>query len=324
MATTTKKSTTRKKPTSSKISSAKTTKKATSNKVVKAPITSKTKIELASVSSAKKDTSVKLPKTPLTKMQKLFKWNITLAGIHALQAVAIILLSKPGLGVQPVTTSYLTLDTLASTSEKPVLVSATRFLFNVNLAWFIAAFFIMSALAHLIIATRYRKTYEANLTKGMNKARWIEYSLSASTMMVAIGFLAGIFDLGTIIAMFALTAVMNLCGLIMEVSNQGKEKPNWLSYIVGCIAGIVPWIVFAIYIYGSRQFSEGGGPPSFVYWILLSIFLIFNSFAYVMYKQYTKKGKWADYLYGEKVYMILSLVAKTLLAWQVFSGALRP
>ncbi|NBU33355.1 hypothetical protein EB118_01175 [bacterium] len=257
-------------------------------------------------------------------MEKLFRWNIILAALHAVQAVAIIVLSKPDLGVQTVTTSFLSLDTLASTAEKPVLVSATRSLFDVNLSCFVAAFFIICSLAHLFIATRYRKTYEANLQKGINKVRWYEYSLSASTMMVAIALLAGIFDIGTLVLMFVLTAVMNLCGLIMEVTNQGKEKINWTSYIVGCIAGIAPWIVYVFYIVGSSRFGDGGGPPTFVYYILFSIFLLFNSFAINMYLQYRKKGKWADYLYGERVYMILSLVAKSLLAWQVFAGALRP
>lgn len=37
--------------------------------------------------------------------------------------------------------------------------------------------------------------------------------------------------------------------------------------------------------------------------------------------QYKKVGP--CYLYGEFVYIILSLVAKTLLAWQVFAGTLR-
>jgi len=43
-----------------------------------------------------------------------------------------------------------------------------------------------------------------------------------------------------------------------------------------------------------------------------------------MFLQYKKIGKWKDYLYGEKVYIILSLVAKSALAWQVFAGTLRP
>jgi hypothetical protein len=49
---------------------------------------------------------------------------------------------------------------------------------------------------------------------------------------------------------------------------------------------------------------------------------LFNCFAIVQWLQYRAKGKWADYLYGERRYIVLSFVAKSLLAWQVFAGAL--
>jgi hypothetical protein len=42
-----------------------------------------------------------------------------------------------------------------------------------------------------------------------------------------------------------------------------------------------------------------------------------------MIVQYKKVGKWKDYLYGEYVYITLSLIAKALLAWQVWGGTLR-
>lgn len=318
MATTTKKSSSTKKTKTTKPAAVKSTKKTTSKKVTTRP--SKVATKPAQV----KKQAVAKTKAPLTKIQKLFRFNVVMAALHALQAGLVLWLAKPDMGIQTITTNYLTIDTLASTSEKPVLVAATRSIFDVNLAWLVAGFFILSALAHLSIATWYRKRYESDLAKGINKARWIEYSLSASTMMVAIALLAGVFDLGALVMMFALTAVMNLCGLVMELVNQGRNKFDWSSYIVGCIAGIAPWIVYTFYIVGSSKYGEGGGPPTFVYFILVSIFLFFNSFAINMLLQYRKKGKWADYLYGEKVYMILSLVAKSALAWQVFAGTLRP
>ena len=33
-------------------------------------------------------------------------------------------------------------------------------------------------------------------------------------------------------------------------------------------------------------------------------------------------GRWTDYAYGEKTYLVLRLVAKSLLAWQIFGGSL--
>ena len=243
-----------------------------------------------------------------------------MAGLHFVQGVAVILLSKST--TFPVTTNYLTLDTLASKSGSPVLVSASRNIADVNLAYVVAAFFFMSAIAHLVIATIYRSTYQKDLKKGMNKARWFEYSISASTMMVGIALLSGIADVSSLLLIFGLIFIMNMMGLVMEVHNQATKKTSWLSFNIGCIAGILPWLALVIYTLGARNY--GSGVPGFVYWIYLSMFIFFSSFADNMFLQYKKVGKWSNYLYGEKVYMILSLVAKSLLAWQVFFGTLRP
>ena len=40
------------------------------------------------------------------------------------------------------------------------------------------------------------------------------------------------------------------------------------------------------------------------------------------YLQYRRVGPWRDYLFGERVYIALSLTAKSLLAWQVFANTL--
>jgi hypothetical protein len=248
-------------------------------------------------------------------LQGLRKFNIIMAGLHFIQGLAVWVLSKEF--SLPITGNYLRFN-----NDTQSLEPATRELFSLSLPMLIVGFFFLSALAHLIIATRYRKTYEANLRSGINKARWIEYSLSASTMMVAVSLLVGIYDLMMLLAIFALTAVMNLLGLVMEIHNQTTKQTNWLSFWIGCLAGIVPWIAIAFYMWLG---ADSGSPaPTFVYWIFVSIFLFFNCFAINMVLQYKKIGKWSDYLYGERSYIILSLVAKSLLAWQVFAGTLRP
>ena len=55
---------------------------------------------------------------------------------------------------------------------------------------------------------------------------------------------------------------------------------------------------------------------------MVSLFAFFNVFALNQWLQYRARGRWADYLVGERGYIILSLVAKSLLAWQVFGGTL--
>lgn len=255
-------------------------------------------------------------------LKRLHIWNKWLAAIHAVQGVAILLLST-GKTVA-VSTSFLSLNPVATeVTGRPVLAPAMHHVFDVNLAWLVAIFFFMSAAAHLFVATVYRKKYEADLKEGINRVRWFEYAFSASTMLLAIALLSGVYDLSSLVMIFSLGFIMNMTGLAMELYNKGKKQPNWLIYRIGCLAGAVPWIVFALYFWGANMYGTGN-IPTFVYWIYASLFVFFNCFAINMYLQYKKTGKWADYLYGERMYMILSLVAKTALAWQVFAGVLRP
>ncbi len=243
-----------------------------------------------------------------------------LAGLHAVQAVAVLVLAKAA--SFPISISFLTPNSLTA-GDSVQLVPASQVIFDVNLAWLVAAFFLASALAHISLATFCRRWYEKNLKSNLNPARWYEYAFSASIMMVAIAILAGVYDLASLLMIFALTAVMNGTGLIMEVWNGKSRKVNWLPFILGGKAGLVPWVVVAIYLWGSNVYGSGQ-IPSFVYWIFGSLLVFFNCFAVNMYLQYKKIGSWKDYLYGERAYMILSLVAKSALAWQVFFGALRP
>ena len=249
--------------------------------------------------------------------EKLRIWNMFMGFLHLVQGLLIILMTNNF--KLPITTSFLTLDQVTGK-----LWPETSTLVNLPFGIIVAVFLLISAVAHFIIASPGTfGWYVNNLKKGINYARWYEYTFSASLMIVLIGMLCGVYDLGSLIMAFALTGVMNLCGLIMEVHNQTTPKTNWTSYVVGCIAGIAPWIAIAIYFFGSLSKAEEG-VPGFVYVILPTLFVFFFCFAVNMALQYKKVGPWRDYLFGEKVYILLSLIAKSALAWQVFAGTLRP
>jgi len=247
--------------------------------------------------------------------QSLRNFNLSMGFLHLAQAIAVFALSKAF--SLPISGTYLSFNKAAQHLEP-----TTKFLFNLSLPALIIIFFLLSSAAHFIIATIYNEKYNKDLVVGINKARWIEYSLSASIMMVAISLLVGIYDLFSLIMIFALTTVMNLMGLVMEVHNQITKKTNWLSYWIGSGAGLIPWLAVAFYMWLGAD--NGSTAPTFVYWIFVSIFIFFSCFALNMVLQYKKIGPWKDYLYGERAYIILSLVAKSLLAWQVFAGTLRP
>ena len=266
--------------------------------------------------------AIKTRPKPVTKrsFSDLRNWNLSMAVLHAAQGIAILALSATR--SLAVTTNFLTTDPLLSQNGHPVLVAATHHLFDVNLAYIVAVLFFITAIAHVLIATTYRHRYEKNLKNGINRARWIEYGISGAIMMVAIGLLSGIYDFSSLMMIFALVLIMSLLGLVMEVHNQITTKTNWLSYSISCIAGIVPWLVLVIYLVGASVYGNGH-IPTFVYWIAASMLLLFTCFAVNLFLQYKKTGKWADYLYGERVYMVLSLIAKSALAWQIFAGTLR-
>ena len=294
----------------------KTASKARAAKATPKKVVSTTKPSEEAVVLAPKVTPTKTP------LGSLNKWNFWLAGLHAAQGIIVLLLSTTK--VFPIQTSYQTLDPIATQiTGKSVFDTATRHLFDINLAYLVAAFFFIAAITHLLLATAYRSRYEANLGRGTNKARWIETGLSTGTMLVAIGVLSGICDISTLLLIFVLSLIMGLAKLAMEIYNQGKPTINWLAYIIGAIAGIAPWFVLVFYLYAANVFGSSN-VAGYLYGIYASLFILSAGFAVNMYLQYKKVGKWKDPVYGERAYMILSLAAKTALAWQIFAGVLRP
>jgi hypothetical protein len=246
----------------------------------------------------------------------LRRFNLAMGFLHLIQGVLMIVLSNDT--TYPLTTAYLKFDT-----ETFTLNPNLRTVADLRFGPAVAAFLLISAVAHFSLSTFGYRWYVKNLKRGMNPARFIEYAFSSSLMIVLIGMLVGMYDVPSLILLFSLNAMMNLFGLLMEVHNQTTERTNWLSYVFGTIAGIVPWITIVMYLVGAAQ-SVDTSPPDFVYAIIASIFVFFNVFAVNMLLQYKKVGPWKNYLFGERMYIVLSLVAKTALAWQIFAGTLAP
>jgi Heliorhodopsin len=244
-------------------------------------------------------------------MTRLHRFNGGLAALHLAQGVAMLALASAF--SLPVTSAFLSMD-----DSGGKLVAVPDEITRLRIGPLVAAFLLLSATAHLVLATVGRRWYERRLAAGINPARWAEYALSSSLMIVVIAMLAGIYDIAALILIFAVNAAMILFGWMMELHNQRTDTTNWTAYWFGCAAGAVPWIAIAIYLLGAQD------PPAFVYAIFVSLFAFFNVFAVNMWLQYRAVGRWRDHLFGERVYMLLSLFAKSALAWQVYAGTLQP
>ena len=216
----------------------------------------------------------------------------------------------------PVTATYMAGPPGTIYSE-PIVV------FETPLALMVALFLGLSALAHFIVASpQFFGRYGKGLEDKHNYFRWVEYSISSSVMIVLIAQITGIADITALVAIFGVNASMILFGWLQEKYEQ-PGNGGWVPFIFGCITGMVPWLAVAIYVISPGNPSDASA-PAFVYGIIVTIFLLFNSFAWVQYKQYKAQGKWSNYLHGERIYIVLSLVAKSLLAWQIFANTLIP
>lgn len=230
-----------------------------------------------------------------------------------IQGVAILALSN-GFAI-PVVGEFATGP--PGGSETPVRTE----LFDVPYGPAVALFLLLAAADHLLMASpRLIGWYERNLDRGANYARWIEYSVSASVMVVLIAMLTGITGVYALIGLFLANAAMILFGLVMEWSNPLGQRVRWMPFWFGCIVGAAPWMAIAVAVAGSQ--IESTGVPAFVFVIFVSLFVLFNSFAVNMALQYRRVGPWRDYRFGEVGYIFLSLTAKSALAWQVFGGTL--
>ena len=252
------------------------------------------------------------PETELGRKLQTFN---RIAGLtHLIQGIALALILNSETTI-PVITRFFD-----ETSDGVRPVSET--LFEFPIALIAPIFLLLSAFAHLFVSCpQYVRRYEANIAKGINPARWWEYAFSSSLMLVVLLMLGGLIELSTVVFIFILNFIMNLMGLMMEKYNQLTDKTSWLPFNIGVLAGIVPWIMGGLYFWVSTS-NIADSIPVYAQFGFLLTFLFFNSFAINMWLQYKKVGKWKDYAYGEKSYIVLSLVSKSALGWIIVLGTL--
>ena len=238
----------------------------------------------------------------------LRKWNVGLGVLHAAQAVLILVMASD--------------FAITVTSTYPQGPPGTRLttpegLFDVAIGPAIAVFLLLAAFDHFATGTFARHTYERDLGRGINRFRWLEYSLSATLMVLLIASYSGITDIAAIIAIAGANIAMILFGWLQERMNPPERtSTTMMPFWFGTIAGIAPWVAIWVNVIGAPQV------PGFVYGIVVAELIFFFSFGLNQWLQYRGIGRWRDYAYGEKVYLVLSLAAKSVLAWQIYGGSL--
>ncbi|MDQ3167402.1 MAG: heliorhodopsin HeR [Chloroflexota bacterium] len=251
--------------------------------------------------------------------------NLTIGLVHLAQAIAILALSTDF--SLPVTGLYLQGPPGGPSPSMPFSEG------DLPVGPLVSVFLLMAAIDHLLVSVPgIFGWYVRNLRRGVNYARWYEYTFSATLMIVLIAALSGISDIAALVGIAGTNGAMILFGLLMERFNPRADREagddrggptDWSPFLFGCFAGIMPWVAIVIYIAGAEEnATDAEGVPTFVYAIQASLFLLFNSFAVNQWLQYRRVGPWRRYVFGEWVYIGLSAVAKSALAWQIFAATL--
>ena len=265
------------------------------------------------MSSPTVTTAMPIVPVPADRARSLRRANLLASLVHAVSAAAVLALAN-GFTL-PVTGTYLV--------GPPGSAGESVTVFDLSVAGAVAGFLLLSALFHLLVSSPwFFGRYLDGLARRRNVFRWVEYSLSSSLMIVVIAQLCGITDIAALLAIFGVNASMILFGWLQETYHEPGDG-GWLPFTFGCIAGAVPWLAIVVYVAAPGS-TSAAQPPAFVYAIIVSLFVFFNVFAVVQWLQYRPVGRFADYLRGERAYIVLSFVAKSALAWQVFAGTLAP
>jgi hypothetical protein len=241
-------------------------------------------------------------------LRSLRRWNLALTFLHLLQAVGVLVLA---------TDFAVTVTRSLPTGPPGTPAGSPEALFDLPIGAAIASFLALAALDHLLTSTILRRTYEGDLRAGINRFRWMEYSVSATLMVVLIALYTGIDGISALIGIAGANVAMILFGWLQESANPpGRSTVTMKPFWFGCVAGAAPWLAIGYNLVAAEEV------PGFVVGIFVSLFLFFNSFALNQWLQYRQVGPWRSYAFGEKAYLVLSLVAKSALAWQIFAGSL--
>ena len=284
-----------------------------------------------------------------TSFETLYWYNFFTAAVHALSCILIFSLS---LNITPevahvdhcgdknyteVFGPYLPSTCVAwtNTSMQFETVPEQQLDAKVYLATLVTSFFFLSAACQAgqgCFKEYYRDRVETN---GVNLVRYIEYSFSASIMMLALACAVMVFDMYTHILIFTCTMLCMLLGIAADElrtieMDLGAEKPpgsqdgnywdilmrrmyliKWFTHYLGWMAMLVPYIfVFMVQYFRAATLTaeclqnlpdseDDRGPPAWVTAMIVIQFMLFAVFGVVQTVQFWYYPTNSE---GERVY----------------------
>lgn len=276
----------------------------------------------AKTTAAAKPKAVQAPKIQSIDKQKsgLRAWNLRLGIVLVVLAAAVVIVGDSASA--PLTTQYLAKDALASDAAgKDVLATASRHLWDVPVAWMVAKFLLIFGAVYLLSATLLRKQYEAWLERGVNGWRWLALGVGGGSVMTTVAMISGVSSLTTLSLIFGSTALAGLLAAAVEFIGTGRRLRRLLAF--GALAAVfLPWLTFVRNVAGVPLYN--GSLPLYMYFLYAAVTLLVVTVVLATYMRIKQRGRWADTLYTEKMFMILGFLVAVVPALQIFAGVLQP
>jgi hypothetical protein len=268
-----------------------------------------------------KTTSESKTKHPKIDFEALNRWNSIFVVAYLLEAVALFVAATGK--TFPVTLGFLGTDTLApAVKGHAALAPATHHLFGMSMVWTLIVLLLVSAVTHVLMASYLREFYEKNLAKYTNAIRWIGYGVTSGLTLVAIGLLVGMQDLGTLVLVFALGLATGGLYATAEQYRSKSQPAATANFWIGTAATAVAWIVLGLYAIGAHLYGTASNATlQIMCWV---VFALIAGIAANFYMQLRARGKWVDFMYGERVFVVTNFIAQSALVWLIFAGSLRP
>lgn len=156
------------------------------------------------------------------RLQNLRAWNLALTALHLVQAIVIVLIA-----------GNFAIDVTSTFPEGPpgTRIPLAEPLFGVRIGVVIGLFLLLAAIDHFVTATVARSTYESDLRSGINRFRWVEYSISATLMVLLICAYSGITSISALLGITGANVAMILFGWIQERSNPpGRSSTSMMAF----------------------------------------------------------------------------------------------
>lgn len=171
----------------------------------------------------------------------------------------------------------------------------------------VISYLMFAAVSHLVWGTFGWSLYVSHVRQKVLPSRWIEYSLTASLMMLVIAMSVDITNPFVLTSLFILTASMCLTGLFIE-RQFVASKQYWYPLSLGGTIGIVPWLLILFSVLTGESYGAGH------LIVLAVIFLLFSLFAVNTTLYFRQYKRWENYSFVELMYQVLSVTSKLILA----------